>query len=37
MGDKGGKKNRGKGDKQSFVKQKQESEDKLDRQPRTKP
>jgi hypothetical protein len=37
MGDQGGKKNREKGEKQSSVKQKQKSEDALDRQPRTKP
>ncbi|MCK7508095.1 MAG: hypothetical protein MZV70_31285 [Desulfobacterales bacterium] len=37
MGDKGGKKDKEKGQKQNAEKQKQKSRDKLDKQPKRKP
>ena len=37
MGDRGGKKDKEKGQKQNAVKQKQKSYDKLDKQPKRKP
>jgi hypothetical protein len=37
MGDKGGKKDKEKGQKQNDEKQKQKSKDKLDKQPKRKP